>query len=387
MRLVFLAVLLLSLSPTATSFTLDRRQPSKNFNHCDPKRHSNINQLLISERSVSFTIPAMSSNSENDIDTVRQDQAVITDLARYAIKGLSGDLLDSVKIPKGGVQTFPDDRRFALLKETNSDKFDASDPEWLHKENFLCAFSAPELMASFRSHYEIVEKSNDDGCEEIQRLLTLYRRDSEGGDASAKPVLGPIDLGLDSGRDELASFFSNESNESLVCVTKETDGKVSTFQFGNTRAGVKNNPGGNTRTVHIVNRATVREFSDKTGLDIGPMRFRPNIIIDGLEPWEEFKWVGKTLRVVPKTSNSDDSTNAPEIIVKVLSRTVRCEGIGIDPYDPSTGKLDMPKLISKNYPEHGPYLGVYASLEVIGGGDNGEDNFKLMSVGDTIELL
>lgn len=323
----------------------------------------------------------MSSNSEND-----KDQVVITDLARYAIKGLSGDLLNSVKIPKGGVQTFPDDRRFALLKETNSDKFDASDPEWLHKENFLCAFSAPELMASFRSHYEIVEKSNDDGHEQIQRLLTLYRRNSEGGDASAEPVLGPIDLGLDSGRDELASFFSNESNESLVCVTKESDGKVSTFQFGNTRAGVKNNPGGNTRTVHIVNRATVREFSDKTGLDIGPMRFRPNIIIDGLKPWEEFKWVGKTLRVVPKTSKSGDSTNAPEIIVKVLSRTVRCEGIGIDPHDPSAGKLDMPKLISKNYPEHGPYLGVYASLEVIGG-ENGEDDFKLMSVGDTMDLL
>ncbi len=331
----------------------------------------------------------MVSNSDSDPDTRQNDQVVITDLARYAIKGLSGDHLESVLIPRGGVQTFPDDRRFALLKETNRDKFDADDPEWLHKENFLCAFSAPELMASYRSHYEIVE--NGDDSDDIQRLLTLHRRNSKGGDASTQPVLGPIDLSLQSGRDELASFFSYESNESLVCVSKESEGKVSTFQFGNTRAGVKNNPGGDTRTVHIVNRATVREFSKKTGLNLGAMRFRPNIIIDGLEPWEEFDWVGQTLRVVQKgddkdTSASDDNTDPSGIIIKVLTRTVRCDGIGIDPLDPSRGKLDMPKLLSKNYPEHGPYLGVYASLEVIGG-DNEDGNGTLLSVGDTLELL
>ena len=206
----------------------------------------------------------------------------------------------------------------------------------------------------------------------------------------------------------MASFFSNESKEELVCVTKqETDGnKVNTFQFGNTRAGVKNNPGGDTRTVHIVNRATIREFSDKIGLNLNPMRFRPNIIIDGLDPWKEFDWVGRTLRVVSKGNNNDDASTSSggsstknsttTLIMKVLTKTVRCEGIGIDPLDPSIEKLDVPKLLSKNYPEHGPYLGVYASLEVIddgdgdgdddGGGSGGDDG-KLLSVGDTLELL
>ena len=330
-----------------------------------------------------------SSSDEND------NRVVVTDLARYAIKGLSGDLLDSVVIPKGGVQTFPDDRRFALLKQQKRDKFDEIDPEWLHKENFLCAFSAPELMAGFRSHYEILEASEGNNTE---RKLTLHRRNKDGTDASTEPVLGPIDLGLPSGREALASFFSEESNEALVCVTKEPEAnaKTSTFQFGNTRAGVKNNPGGDTRTVHLVNRATIREFSDTIGMDLNPMRFRPNIIIDGLEAWEEFNWVGRTLRIVSKGKKDDDNyddggASSCSLIVKVLTRTVRCEGIGIDPLDPSAGKLDVPKLLSKNYPEHGPYMGVYASLEVVGGdddeGDDGGANAKLFSVGDTFELL
>jgi len=389
MRLVSILVFPLFISHTAFSFSLDTRKVGFKFLDRTPTQTSEKNHPLIFRYSISSTASTMVSNAESDPEKCQTNKALITDLARYAIKGLSGDLLASVFIPKGGVQTFPDDRRFALLKETNHDKFDATNPEWLHKENFLCAFSAPELMASFRSHYEIVEKGKD--SDEIQRLLTLHRRNGEGEDVSKEPVFGPIDLSLPSGRDQLASFFSSESNESLVCVSKESDGKINTFQFGNTRAGVKNNPGGDTRTVHIVNRATVREFADKIGLHLSAMRFRPNIIIDGLEPWEEFNWVGQTLRVVKKgndreTSAFDSSADASEIIIKVLTRTVRCEGIGIDPLDPSTGKLDMPKLLSKNYPEHGPYLGVYASIEVTGGNDV-DGNGSLLSVGDTLELL
>ncbi len=389
MRLVSILVFPLFISHTAFSFSLDTHHLGFQVLDRTPNRNRNTKQPLAFRYCISSTTSAMVPNAESDPEKRQSNKVVITDLARYAIKGLSGDHLDSVFIPRGGVQTFPDDRRFALLKETNRDKFDANNPEWLHKENFLCAFSAPELMASFCSHYEIVEKGKD--SDEIQRLLTLHRRNRGGEDVSKEPVLGPIDLNLPSGRDQLASFFSNESNESLVCVSKESDGKINTFQFGNTRAGVKNNPGGDTRTVHIVNRSTVRDFADKTGLHLTAMRFRPNIIIDGLEPWEEFNWVGQTLRVVHKgndgeTSAFDSSANTSEIIIKVLTRTVRCEGIGIDPLDPSTGKLDMPKLLSKNYPEHGPYLGVYASIEVAG--DNNADHTgSLLSVGDTLELL
>ncbi|OEU16796.1 hypothetical protein FRACYDRAFT_185765 [Fragilariopsis cylindrus CCMP1102] len=332
----------------------------------------------------------LSQTNENENEN--DENVVITDLARYAIKGLSGDKLSSVLIPNdGGVQTFPDDRRFALLKRKSIDKFDENDPQWLFKGDFLCAFTAPELLACFHSKYEIVEdKLNNNGTDDIQRLLTLYNRDEE-AISDNEVVLGPIDLNLQSGREELASFFSKESKEELVCVTNkqkqqqgdddDSNNKVPhTFQFGNTRAGVKNNPGGDTRVVHIVNKSTVREFSDKIGMDLNAMRFRPNIIIDGVEPWKEFDWIGRTLRVV-----SSGST----LIIKILSTTVRCEGVGIDPLGPNREKVDVPKLLAKHYPEYGPYLGVYASLEVIDGDGNSDDIGidKLLSVGDTLELL
>ena len=62
----------------------------------------------------------------------KYDDMSITSLHRYAVKGLSGDSVSSMdfSIDDG---TFEDDRRFALLYDTSEGKFDADDPQWLHK--------------------------------------------------------------------------------------------------------------------------------------------------------------------------------------------------------------------------------------------------------------
>ena len=54
----------------------------------------------------------------------------VTGLYRYAVKGLSGDALSTVSLGGAG-ETFPDDRRYALLYEENLNKFNGKD--WLHK--------------------------------------------------------------------------------------------------------------------------------------------------------------------------------------------------------------------------------------------------------------
>jgi len=66
---------------------------------------------------------------------------------RYAVKGLSGDSVDSVLLQEGD-GTFEDDRRFALLYD-EGEHFDENYPTWLHKENI---FSAPSLHQSFSTH-------------------------------------------------------------------------------------------------------------------------------------------------------------------------------------------------------------------------------------------
>jgi hypothetical protein len=90
-------------------------------------------------------------------------------LYRYPCKGLSADTLKRVTLLQPG-DTFPDNRVYALLKiddqiTKNAEgrnlssyvqdvKFDAENPQWIHKENFLCAFTAPKFLAQFESKYD-----------------------------------------------------------------------------------------------------------------------------------------------------------------------------------------------------------------------------------------
>jgi uncharacterized protein YcbX len=239
------------------------------------------------------------------------------------------------------------------------------------------------MMADFQSSYEIVK------CEEsseIKRLLTL-RRKCEGGEDSRveyKHVLGPVDLNTEAGREELSDFFAQPhlANQKLQCISQQMSADH-THQFGNTSSGVKKN-GGDTRTVHLVNEATVRDVESKFGMKLNAIRFRPNIVVDGLQPWKEFDFVGKRLRIVNKNKNVGRPNN-DGIVLKVLSRTVRCAGVGVDPFDPIR-KVDIPQMLSKHFPEHGPYLGVYAVVEC--DTENAPDDFEFnLNVGDRIELV
>ena len=54
-------------------------------------------------------------------------------------------------------------------------------------------------------------------------------------------------------------------------------------QFGNTRSGVRHH--GDTRTIHVVNAASVAAVRRATGLDVDAAVFRPNVVVEGLAPW------------------------------------------------------------------------------------------------------
>ena len=70
-------------------------------------------------------------------------------LHRFAVKGLERDELPSVLLSAN--EGFPSDRRWAL-------HFDDAKPveagEWLHKSNFLCVFTATELLAGFDTSFD-----------------------------------------------------------------------------------------------------------------------------------------------------------------------------------------------------------------------------------------
>mmetsp|Transcript_25411 Transcript_25411/g.62522 ORF Transcript_25411/g.62522 Transcript_25411/m.62522 type:complete len:278 (-) Transcript_25411:108-941(-) len=258
----------------------------------------------------------------------------IDSLFQYPIKGFSGEALPLVKLEPSA--TFPNDRQFALLKQNDAIIFDPENPVWLHKENFLCTFTNPELM----SKYEVsVSRENQD------LNLQLFER------ASGEQVLSPINISTESGRQSFASFFSEKANTPLICVTARK------HQFGNTSSSWKLKK--DTRTVHIVNKATVEELSEAFGVTLSTTRFRPNIVVDGPPAWSEWAWI-------------DNEICLGSVKMKVISKTVRCDGISVDHRDPES-VLDIPKLLVKHFPQHGPYLGVYATVQEGGKIELGDD--------------
>ncbi|CAJ1934803.1 unnamed protein product [Cylindrotheca closterium] len=248
----------------------------------------------------------------------------IESLFQYPIKGFGGEALPLVKLKPSA--TFPNDRQFALLKKNDVTTFDPENPVWLHKANFLCTFTNPELLST----YEIsVFKGNE-------RLdLDLFDR------ASGEQVLPTINMSTECGRQSFASFFSEKANTPLTCVTAKN------HQFGNTSSSWKRKK--DTRTVHIVNKATVEELSEAFGVRLYASRFRPNIVVDGPPAWSEWDWIDKEILL-------------GSVKMKVISKTVRCDGISVDPLD-HKNVLDIPNLLVKHFPQHGPYLGVYATVE------------------------
>src|SRR5690606_24143125 len=61
------------------------------------------------------------------------------------------------------------------------------------------------------------------------------------------------------------------------------------------------------------------------GRPVDPLRFRPNIVIDGAPAWAELGWEGATLRF-------------PQLTCKVESRTTRCAATNVEP---ASGRRDM----------------------------------------------
>lgn len=252
----------------------------------------------------------------------------------FIVPTFPGEALPLVRLEPSA--TFPHDRQFALLKQNDATQFDPEHPVWLHKENFLCTFTNPELM----SKYEISVSSKNQDLD-----LQLFER------VSGEQVLPTINISTESGRQSFASFFSEKANTPLTCVT------AANHQFGNTSSSWKLKK--DTRTVHIINKATVEELSAACGERLSTTRFRPNIVVDGPPAWSEWGWIDNEIRL-------------GSVKMKVISKTVRCDGISVDPLDPKS-VLDIPKLLIEHFPQHGPYLGVYATVEEggeIGVGDD-----------------
>ncbi|MGB8812257.1 MAG: MOSC domain-containing protein [Paracoccaceae bacterium] len=103
-------------------------------------------------------------------------------------------------------------------------------------------------------------------------------------------------------------------------------------------------------SVSIFGLASNRALSEVMGVALSPYRWRGNLWIEGTEPWAEFGWIGKTIRI-------------GTVVLQVEERIVRCRATTANP---ATGLIDADTLAALNATYGHQDFGIYA--RVIKGG-------------------
>lgn len=234
----------------------------------------------------------------------------ITGLYRYPVKGLSPEPLQNAEIHPG--ECFAFDRAFAI--ENGQGGFDTAAPKYLPKNKFLMLMSH-ERLATLTSQFD-----DETG------LLTL-RRD---GKQLARGCLNQR-IGRQLIEQFLSAYMVDEVRGAPKIVTAE----------GHNFTDIE------PKWLSLVNLASVRDLERVEQKKIDPLRFRANIYIDGLEPWQEFDWIGRTLAV-----NGTGTLQCEE-------RIERCAAINVDP-DTGARDLALPRTLMSafGHMDMGLYLSV-----------------------------
>ncbi|WP_246725008.1 MOSC domain-containing protein [Beijerinckia sp. L45] len=244
----------------------------------------------------------------------------MSELFHYPIKGLSPqqDTFLAVTAENGLVGP---DRRFALALGTT--EFDADHPEPLDKGYFLM-LRRNESLAALKTVFD-----GDTGA------LTIVKPD---GATFAANLEEPA------GRVAVEDFFADYLGDACKGRPKLVEAAGHKFTDVSVVSPAM------MRAVSVINLASVRDLEARFGRPVHPLRFRANIYLDGLAPWEELTWVGRDVTIGSAR-------------FRCVLRTKRCAAIDVDP---ETGLRDtaLPKAIFANYGH--PDCGVY--FEVSGDG-------------------
>ena len=241
--------------------------------------------------------------------------ARVSALWRYPVKGLSPEPLDAVELTRGDF--FPGDRLFAI--ENGPTGFDPAAPAWMPKIRFLMLMRNAKL-ARLATRYD-------------DATTTLIVR--EGGRELARG-----DLSGEAGRAAVAAFFADYMGEEMrgrAAVLTAPAG----FRFTDSRSGF----------VSILNSASLEDIGRVTGRRIDPLRFRGNILLEGLPPWGEFDLVGRDIIVGGAR-------------LHVIKRIERCAATSVDP-QAGRRDLDIPAALAREFGHVD--CGVYARVEQGGG--------------------
>ncbi len=233
-------------------------------------------------------------------------------LYRYPVKGLSPERLESAVLTPG--ETLFNDRIFAV--EQGAPQFDMDAPRHFPKLKFLMLMR-DEKLAALQTRFD-----------DETATLTILR--------SGKQVCR-AQLSTPMGRGIAEQFFAAYLGTALPGKPRV----VAAPGFNFTDVPQK--------YVSLINLASVRDIERVAGARVDPLRFRGNFHIEGLEPWAEKSWLGRTVTI------GDARLRATKDIVRCAATNV----------NPATAERDMrlPQLLDEAFGAN--LCGVY--LEVVEG--------------------
>lgn len=234
----------------------------------------------------------------------------IDSLYRYPVKGLSAEPIASVTLAAG--QPFPHDRRFALA-HGSSRNAGADEGGWVRKA-LLLQLMSNEKLATLATRF-------DPGTGQ----LTIRRN---GRQVARGTITEPA------GKAVIEQFFAAYMGDRLL-------GGPRLIEAGSQALTDTREP-----WISIVNLASVRDLGRVVGRTVDPMRFRANMLVDGVPAWAERAWTDRRLA-------------CGTAVLHVEAPTDRCAATNVDP---ATGARDMRLPHAMHHAYGHQTCGVYARV-------------------------
>ena len=259
--------------------------------------------------------------------------AKITSINYCPVKSVSFQSVENCKIKKNiGIVG---DRIFAFAKDLDLEQaklFEKSPAERKGKWNKVLTLKNSPVL----NKYNFIFKNEK---------LTFIFKDKE--------ILS-IDINQLSEREMLSNKISELENslKQPITLMKNDD-----FPFFDTSISKKVDF---VNSISLLNIQSINDFQMKINKKIETSIFRGNICIDGLEPWKEREWIGKTIKI-------------NNISFKVQKNIPRCVAINLKPQS-DDNSFNLLQLLKKTYNHFD--MGIYLNAL--------ED--RSINVGDKIEL-
>jgi uncharacterized protein YcbX len=241
--------------------------------------------------------------------------ATLNQICRHPIKSFGEEVIERVLLAVG--VHMPGDRVWAIAH--GNSVYDAAAPTWERSRNFVIQTLNPKLA-------QLSVSLDGD-------TVTLTH-----------PELGAITASPDRDGDALAAWITPIVDPAISGPFTVAKAPTPMTDFENTH-------------IAIGSTSSLRAFEQIADTQLARIRFRMNLWLDGLEPWEEQNWIGREIAV-------------GVVRMRIIDPCKRCNATNANP---STGvrDTDLPRLLHSKFGHMN--FGVYAQVTTAGEIATGDD--------------